>query len=190
MAEPTLLAVVLAEAVQPGRVPREKKATTKRSEREKSFRETFKTEFKELKRMERIRQLYPETLQQRRRRHARLASYLGDMGGQPHKVIPLLDALRGMKPDARTIILAHLDDATRDDIYKTIAKVLQSDRLPAKKRAMLRRKLETFKSEFRQLAGAKASPRRKKKTLTQVGGGPIGHVIKQAIPLLLNVFRK
>jgi hypothetical protein len=108
-------------------------------------------------------------------------------------LLPLLHVLKSLKPDYRVIILSHLDDATRDAIYKTITQVLSSDKVPAKRRLYLKSRLSPYKNHLRYLATCKPGKRcqhLKKKRLTQIGGGPMSHVLKTAIPLLLNLFPK
>jgi len=104
-------------------------------------------------------------------------------------MLPLLEALRGMKPERRVIVLSHLDGRTRDGIYETVAHVLQNEKLPLAKRLKLKEKLYPFKRQFRYLASPSARhPRKKRRALAQVGGGPMSHVLRAAIPMLLDTF--
>lgn len=107
-------------------------------------------------------------------------------------ILPLLHALKTLKPDLRVIVLEHLDDRTKDELYRIIGEVLRSDKVPFRKRLFLKGKLEPYKKEFRCLArdSTKAGSARKGRTLAQVGAGPMTHVLRLAIPLLLNVFPK
>lgn len=93
-----------------------------------------------------------------------------------------------MRPQHRVIVLAHLDDRTRDGIYDTVTRVLSAKKLPARKRQYLRRKLGPHKDLLRVLADSKRSRRVKAKVLPQVGAGPMTHVLGAAVPLLLNLF--
>lgn len=104
-------------------------------------------------------------------------------------LLPLLNVLKDVKPEQRIIILAHLDNVTRDALYSTINNVLHNDRIAFRKRLFLKSKLKPFKDEFRFLADKNKSLARKKKKLAQVGGKPLTHVIRAAIPLLLNLYR-
>lgn len=117
------------------------------------------------------------------------------MEGRPRKgakkkavVLPLLHALKSIKPEHRVIILAHLDDETRDALYEAITHVLRSDRIPFRKRLFLKSKLKPYKNHLRYLTSEKRSGEQKKKRLTQIGGGPMAYVLREAIPLLLDVF--
>ena len=95
-----------------------------------------------------------------------------------------------MKPAHRIIILEHLSDRSRDDLYATISKVLaDSPKMPYKKRISLKHKLEPYKEHFRYLGNGQNKPRSKRKTLAQVGGGPMTHMLNAALPLLLDLYR-
>ncbi len=104
-------------------------------------------------------------------------------------LLPVLDVLRKLKPDQRMILLAHLDDSTRDGLYRTIAHVLKANKVPMETKLRLKRALGPFKKEFRYLADKDKPAVRKKKTLAQVGGKPMGLVLKTAVPLLLDIFQ-
>jgi hypothetical protein len=113
------------------------------------------------------------------------------MARKKRVLLPLLQVLKSMKPEYRVIILSHLDDETRDSLYETITDVLNSDRVPFRRRLYLKSKLSPYKDHLRYLADRnKNSGYGKKKRLAQVGGGPMSHVLKTAIPLLLNIFPK
>ncbi len=111
-------------------------------------------------------------------------------GRKTRQVLPLLEVLRKMKPAHRVIVLAHLNDATRDDIYATVAKVLTSRSISESEKVRLRRKLGPHKQLLRYLAdGNKRKNKRKKKdVLMQVGAGPMGHVLSAAVPMMLDLF--
>lgn len=111
-------------------------------------------------------------------------------GKQNRVLLPLLEVLKSVKPDQRVIILAHLDDQTRDLLYKTIYKVINSDKIPFAKRRFLNSKLTPFKNELRDLGDANKTLFQKKKRLIQVGGGPMSYVLRAAIPLILDTFPK
>lgn len=115
------------------------------------------------------------------------------------RLLPLLGVLKAVRPYQRVILMAHLNDKTHDALYRTINKVLRSERVPFRKRLFLRSKLRKFKREFRQLSAVSDAPTtrvtrslaaRKKKALMQVGGSPFSYMLQAAIPLLLNLFPK
>lgn len=101
-------------------------------------------------------------------------------------LLPLLHALLRTPEDCRVILLSHLDDKTRDGIYEAIACTLTSSHVPLRKRLFLKSKLSNFKREFKVLASPKATPRQKKTSLCMVGAGPMRHLMRAAIPLLIN----
>ena len=105
-------------------------------------------------------------------------------------MLPLLNVLRNMTADHRQILLAHLDDKTRDGLYETISHVLRSNKVPFAKRLFLKSKLSPYKKDLRYLSNPKRTGAQKRKRLTQVGAGPMSHILKAAIPLLLNLFPK
>lgn len=105
-------------------------------------------------------------------------------------LIPLLQVLKSMKAENRIILLAHLDDVTRDGIYKTISEVLTSQKIPTKKRKFLKRKLLSYKKQLRRVAFDKANEVSKRRSLMQIGGSPMSYVLNSAIPLLLEYFAK
>lgn len=115
---------------------------------------------------------------------------MAGIGKQSRVLLPLLEVLKSVKPEQRVIILAHLDDPTRDVLYKTIGRVLKSSKLPISKRLFLKSKLAPFKTELRELVDDRKSSRQKKKRLTQMGAGPMSYVLRAAIPLILNTFPK
>lgn len=105
-------------------------------------------------------------------------------------VLPLLHVLKSIKPEQRQIILAHLDDSARDALYQTIGEVLRSDRVPFAKRLFLKSKLGPHRNDFRYLASPNKSATQKRKKLAQIGAGPMTHLLRTAIPLLMNLFPK
>ena len=110
------------------------------------------------------------------------------IGAEGKVILPLLNVLRSIKPEQRQILLAHINDKTRDLIYKTISEVLNSERVPFKERLRLKKNLEPYKGDLRYLTHPKKAKKGKEKKLNQIGGGPMNHILKAAIPLLLNLF--
>ena len=105
-------------------------------------------------------------------------------------LLPLLQVLKEVRPDQRVILMAHFDDKTRDSLYETITNVLRSEKVPFDKRLFLKSKLASYKSDLRYLSNKSKSPTQKRRKLSQIGGGPMSHVLKLAIPLLLNLYAK
>lgn len=105
-------------------------------------------------------------------------------------LLPLLHALKGVRPDHRVILMAHFDDKTRDALYETITNVLRSEKVPFEKRLFLKTKLAEHRDDLRYLSNKKKSSKQKQKRLAQIGGGPMSHVLDLAIPLLLNLYAK
>ena len=104
------------------------------------------------------------------------------------EILPLLEALKSMKPHLRVIVLSHLDDKTRDRLYEAITKVLQSGtKMSDRERRYLTRRLSPYKTQFRVLTAKNKTKRAKKKVLAQVGAGPMSLVLRSGIPLLLRM---
>lgn len=107
-------------------------------------------------------------------------------------ILPLLGVLKNLKAADRIIILAHLDDLSRDSLYETINRVLsQSSPLPSSKKKLIRKKLWSHREDLRYLTSKKSkSKREKKRRLVHMGGNPLGYLLKAAVPLLLNLYGK
>jgi SOS response regulatory protein OraA/RecX len=104
-------------------------------------------------------------------------------------VLPLLGILKKLNSADRVIILSHLDNVSRDKLYETINHVLsKKSALPEVKKKQLKKKLWNFRADLRFLSHKSRSPKEKRRRLLQMGGGPMGYVIKTAIPLLLNLY--
>ena len=104
-------------------------------------------------------------------------------------ILPFLNILRKLSSEDRVIILAHLDDQTKDIIYKTVNFVLRNKTLPIADRILLKKKLFPYKKDLRYVSqrnigggGGKSS------RLFRIGGEPLGAVLDKAVPLLLNLF--
>ena len=103
-------------------------------------------------------------------------------------ILPLLGALKDMRPDQRVIIMHHLDDETRDCLYEVIEHALCDTRLPPRRRTHLRTKLMPHKHDWRYIIDPRRPPKMRKKKLLQLGGGPFSHILRAAVPLLLDIF--
>ena len=104
------------------------------------------------------------------------------------KWIPFLQVLSRLTPDVRVIVLAHLNDEARDQIYQAVNHVLHDTSLSKTRRRYLRSRLIPHQDQLRHLADRAASKRSKRKVLLQVGGAPLAPVLKSAVPLLLRIY--
>lgn len=104
------------------------------------------------------------------------------------KLLPMLQVLKYMKPSDRIIVLSHMDDNTKDDLYKTITHVLTSDMVPPRKRKHLTDKLAPYKKILHYLRSPTASAISKRKKVVQLGGDPLTYVLKAAVPMFVNLF--
>ena len=105
-------------------------------------------------------------------------------------LLPLLNILMGLPSEKRIILLNHLDESTKDGIYKCIRSVLHSDEVSLRRRLFLKTKLQPYKSHLRYLARSSKNSSKVLKTrrLTQIGGGPMEVILRTAVPMLLNIF--
>lgn len=105
-------------------------------------------------------------------------------------VLPLLHVLKSLKPQQRVILLAHLDDKSRDALYQAIGHVLTTDKIPMRKRLFLKHQLSPHKEDLRFLCSKRHDSECKRRKLTQIGGGPMAHILRAAVPLMLNYYAK
>ncbi len=103
-------------------------------------------------------------------------------------VVPLLHVLRSVRPDHRVILLYHLDNESRDAVCEAVSRVLLSPKVPLKKRLFLKSKLKPYKTDLRYLADRTRPSSGRRRRLTQLGAGPLRHVLLTAVPLLMNLF--
>lgn len=107
-----------------------------------------------------------------------------------NELIPLLSVLKSLKSSDRIIILAHLDDETRDHLYLTIASVLKSEKVPIQTKLTLKKKLHSHEDSLKHIIDNSVSKQTKKAKLTQLGGGPLKTILNTALPLMLDLFPK
>ena len=108
----------------------------------------------------------------------------GGRGRAAHRYVPLLDVLRRMRPADRMILLPHFDAQTRDCIYEAVVKALSS-KVPIRSRKRL---LQKIKKSGTAPPHSRSTAKARRDTLVQLGGGPMGDLLKTSIPLLLNLF--
>ncbi len=107
------------------------------------------------------------------------------------KWIPLFQVLATLNPARRVILLAHLNDETRDQIYQVVNHVLSGGpSMTVRKRRFLRSRLGPYKRHFRDLTNPRASKRRRKKAMYQVGGAPMTTVLRTAVPILFHIYSR
>ncbi len=104
--------------------------------------------------------------------------------------LPFLAVLQRMRPEHRVIILSHLDDATRDQLYETIRYVLRSDRVPFRRRLFLHSKLADHQKDLCYLTDRSKTSALKKKRLLQMGSGALSHVLRVAVPALYHELQR
>lgn len=106
------------------------------------------------------------------------------------KLLPLLQALKGMKPHQRNEIVGHLDQEGCDMLYETIRNVLYGTLLNDDQGRKLAKRLRPHTSSLRYLSKMSHSPKIKKQRLKQYGGNILLPILSAAIPLLIDLVRK
>lgn len=106
------------------------------------------------------------------------------------QILPLLGVLKGLGAPQRVIVLAHLDNATRDKVYDCINQTLSHrSALPNEAKSCLRRKLWKHRGQLRCLRCRKVSKKVKRQKLIQMGGAPLGYLLKSMVPLMLKLYK-
>lgn len=113
-----------------------------------------------------------------------------ELSGKNKRLLSLAKTLADLKPHQRVIILDHLDLKTCDDIYYIISKVLNCEHFPKYKCNKLKHKLSSYSNDLAYVMDKSKNPKRRKKILTQLGGGVLPLILNAALPLLLNLFPK
>ena len=108
---------------------------------------------------------------------------------RPGRWLPFLHVLNSMKPEHRIILFEHLDDVSRDRIYHLVTRVLTSTKVPMRKRMFLKSKLSDDKDTLRTVMNPKKSTARKAAALCSIGGGTMTHVLRAALPMVMNLYK-
>jgi len=110
--------------------------------------------------------------------------------GDRRQILPLLSVLKSLRAPQRVIVLAHLDDVTRDKVYQCINLTLHHrSHLPPQIKKRLRRRLWKEREDLRCFSCGKSSKALKKKKLLQLGGAPMGYLLKSMVPLMLKLYK-
>ena len=118
-------------------------------------------------------------------------SHVGCFSEKQRKtILPLLNVLETLSGDDRVIVLAHLDDCSRNALTSLISMVIRSKHTHDIERALLRQELAPYKKDVRYLIDTKFKNKKKKKEhLVKIGGGPLRTILQTGIPILLKLFQ-
>jgi len=107
-------------------------------------------------------------------------------------VLPLLQTLMGMTPAQRTVIVAHLDEASQDMLIDTIEYVVKTARkkIPQDKADGLSALLTEHKCDVRYMCNRKHPGKLRRRRMRQMGGFPLGLILSTAIPMLFSLLKK
>lgn len=112
--------------------------------------------------------------------------------GKHQKVIrdllPMLQVLKSIKPDDRIILLNHFNDEAKDNIYKTINHVLNSDVVRGGRKKRLRNKLAPYRKSLEYLSSPRSTVQGRRRRVVQLGGHPLSYVLSTALPMFVNLF--
>jgi hypothetical protein len=108
---------------------------------------------------------------------------------QSEDFLAFLHVLNSMRPEQRVVLFEHLSDQVRDKIYKLITHILTSRHIPLRKRVFLKNQLGEDKSVVRVFVNPKASAAQRRMTLCRIGGGPMQHLLRAALPVLLDMYK-
>ena len=102
--------------------------------------------------------------------------------------LPLLNVLRKLHPDNRSIIIDSLEGSHVNNICHCINKVLRCGSLTKKKKSLFRNRLSPYKSLIREIDRCRVSKKRKiLGVLNQKGSGVLSLLLTTAIPLILDL---
>ncbi len=103
-------------------------------------------------------------------------------------LLPMLQVLKAIKPDDRVILLNHFNDEAKDNIYKTITHVLNSDGVSRSRKRLLRNKLAPYKKTLNYFISPRSTPQGRRRRVVQLGGNPLSYVLSTALPMFVNLF--
>jgi hypothetical protein len=109
---------------------------------------------------------------------------------QRNTILPLLNVLEELDFNHRTIVLAHLDDCSRDALITLISIVIRSKHVQDVEQELLRQELAPYKKNIGYLVNNKFKNKKKKReNLVKIGGGPLSTILQTGIPILLRLFK-
>lgn len=104
-------------------------------------------------------------------------------------MIPLVKSLKRLSRENRIAYLSHVSDKTRDQLSQVILEVLRKYNGATDDRAAeLHEKLRPYKKQISDFTDQRKSGRVRRKRLEQIGGGPMSHILRAALPLLNDLF--
>ena len=106
---------------------------------------------------------------------------------QKNTILPLIHILRDLSPDYRMIILSHLDEISRDLMYRALRSVLFSNDeiMGSKKSEIVNNFLQPHSKDVSYMLDPFKSETMRKQKLIKVGGAAIQPVLDACIPIFL-----
>ncbi len=99
----------------------------------------------------------------------------------------LLRLLKGLTSKQRVGVLRCMDDSSCECVFEAVANVLRNDKIDQATRNRLKKCLGPHKKILRYLSNPKGSIKNKKKKLQEIGGFPLGMILKTALPFLSSI---
>lgn len=107
-------------------------------------------------------------------------------------LLPLLAVLKSMSSKKRIILISYLSDSIRDGLYQLIIEVNTSKKIPLTLRQDLAKKLRPYRKHLDPilLKNSRSSSKVRLKRLVHLGGSPMKHIMKVALPYLFDIIPK
>lgn len=102
------------------------------------------------------------------------------------KLFPLLHALRGVGKDRATHVLPFLNDDAHRAICACIHNCLFNEKVPIRRRKMLKKKLFSKRHVYRYLSRSNADGGKRRKLMPQIGGS-LSLILGTVLPLIANL---
>lgn len=107
-------------------------------------------------------------------------------------LLPLLAVLKSISANKRIVLISYLSDSIRDGLYELIVEVNSSKKIPLTLRQDLAKKLRPYRKHLYPMLHKKppTSSKARLKRLVHLGGSPMKHIMKLAVPYLFNMIPK
>ena len=100
--------------------------------------------------------------------------------------IPLIHALKEMRPSRRAVMLCHLDAKTNKYLCEVIGSIVSRPRMSTDEAKQLRKHLSRHKDNLREVIKLRMSPEKKKALLKKLSGRPLDVILESALPKLFD----
>jgi hypothetical protein len=119
----------------------------------------------------------------------KVGSSMSGKGAINKKTFPLIDSLCKLNDSEQQSVIKYLNKEGREAIYECVANCIYGTSISKLKRTELKEKLGSKKKVYKYLARAANNPARKRKLLSQTGGG-LPLILATVLPFLATLFTK